>query len=110
LEHRHDVLHVRARRELRHDAAVWRVQRDLARHHVADHLTALAHERGRGLVARRLDAEHDHDACRRPSVNTPNIASWITALPVGPPSTLGAMTRTSIRPFSSNDRKTMAWR
>jgi hypothetical protein len=68
LDHRlgdHEVehLHVGARGNLWHDAAVARVLR-LRQHHVGEDLAGAVlvapHDRGRGLVARRLDAEDQH--------------------------------------------------
>ena len=60
LDHRHHVDEVRARRELRHDAAVGSVHGGLARDDVGDDRPVLAHHGGGGLVARRLDAQDQH--------------------------------------------------
>ena len=57
--HRPDELEVAARRDLRHDAAVARVQLILRRDNRCPHLTGRGHERRGGLVTRRLDPE-DH--------------------------------------------------
>jgi hypothetical protein len=57
---RRDELEVAPRRDLRHDAAVALVQQRLRRDHGREHAPALVEERGRGLVARRLEAE-DHE-------------------------------------------------
>jgi hypothetical protein len=58
-DHRREQLHVGAARDLRHDAAEARVQVDLARDDRGEHRGATGDDRGRGLVARRLDAEDD---------------------------------------------------
>ena len=63
---------MRARGDLRHDAAEGRVILDLAQHDVGEDLAAsvgvAAHDRRGGLVAARLDAEHrDGARGRKPS-------------------------------------------
>ena len=68
-DHRRDELHVGAAGDLGHHAAEARVQVDLARHHRRAHGPTVLDHRGRGLVARRLDAE-DQRHQRRPSSNT----------------------------------------
>ena len=55
----HDQLQVPARRDLRDDAAVRRVQRRLRADDAREDDAVRRHDRGGGLVARRLDAE-DH--------------------------------------------------
>ena len=59
-DHRHDHLGVPAGRQLRHDTAVGRVDVVLRRHDAREDLAAPVQYGGRGLVARRLDPEHDH--------------------------------------------------
>jgi hypothetical protein len=57
-------LHMGARRDLRHHAAERRMLLDLRQHHIgkdgAAAILAPFDQRRRGLVAGRLDAEHDH--------------------------------------------------
>ena len=61
-----EQLDMGARRDLRHDAAELGVQRKLRAHHIGedDALAACLapHQGGGGLVAARLDAEHDEVA------------------------------------------------
>ena len=63
-----DDLHMRARRDLRHDAAIGGVLGDLAQHLVRQDLAASViagrHDGGGGLVAGRLDAEDAHGIVR----------------------------------------------
>ena len=54
-----DRLGVLAARDLGHDAAEARVEVDLARDDVGEQLAPAAHDRGGGLVARRLDREDE---------------------------------------------------
>ena len=62
----HDIerLHMRARRDLRHDAAEGGVRVDLREHDVGENpprpLRKPLDDRRAGLVARRFDAEHEH--------------------------------------------------
>ena len=58
-DHRRDQLHVGTARDLGHHAAEARVEIDLARHDRRVDEATVFHDRGRGLVARRLDAEHE---------------------------------------------------
>ena len=59
-----DDLDMGARRNLRHDAAEWRVRRDLAHHLVGENFARAVglepHHRRRGLVAGRLNAKDTH--------------------------------------------------
>ena len=57
-----DELEVAPRCDLGNDASEARVKLCLRRHDGRQHSTVVGHDRGRRLVARRLDAE-DHDAC-----------------------------------------------
>ena len=57
LEHRDHPAQVGARRDLGHDAARRRVQRDLAGHDVGHDAPAVVDDRDRGLVAGRLDGQ-----------------------------------------------------
>src|SRR6185312_17061788 len=61
-EDRRDQLHMGAARHLGHHAAEAGVQVDPARHHRREHRAAVLDHRGRGLVARRLDAEDERHA------------------------------------------------
>ena len=61
-----DQLDVRATRDLGDDAAVARVQIGLARDHRRTHEPTVVDDRGRGLVAGRLDPEHAHAAHDQP--------------------------------------------
>ena len=56
---RHNVLQVFAGRQLRHDASVVGVERDLRGDHVGEHLAAAAYNGRRGLVAGAFDAEDE---------------------------------------------------
>ncbi len=56
----HDHLEVAARGELGHDAAVGGVDIVLGGDDAREHLAPAVEHGGGGLVARRLDAEHDH--------------------------------------------------
>ena len=74
LERGRQVLEVRARRDLGHDAAVARVRRELRGDHVREH-PALAVEHGdRRLVAGGLDAEDDHDGKDREALAPRRVA------------------------------------
>ena len=64
-DHRRDELHVGAARHLGHHAAEARVEVDLARHDRRVDEAPVLHDRGGGLVARRLDAEHEGHAAPR---------------------------------------------
>jgi hypothetical protein len=57
-DHRVEQLEVRTAGDLGDDAAERGVQFDLRRHDARDDVGSSHHERGRGLVAARLDAEH----------------------------------------------------
>jgi hypothetical protein len=61
-DHVPDVLEVRARRELGHDAAVRRVRGDLGGDDVREDDAVLVHHGGRRLVAARFDPEDTHEA------------------------------------------------
>ena len=58
-DHRRDELEVTAGGHLGHDAAVACVQVGLRRDDRRQHNAVPVHDRGRGLVARRLYAEHE---------------------------------------------------
>jgi len=60
-EHMPHVSEVVAGSELRHDAAVGRMQLDLALHGIAQHLAVAPHDRSRRFVAGGFDAEHEHE-------------------------------------------------
>src|SRR6266699_7137942 len=72
----HDHLEVAARGELGHDAAVGGVDIVLGGDDAREHLAPAVEHGGGGLVARRLDAEHDH--VRIPWAVTVYRASWDT--------------------------------
>ena len=55
-----DMLDMRAGGDLGHDAAVMGVLVGLAAHAVGQHAAIGANDRGAGLIATGLDAEHDH--------------------------------------------------
>ena len=57
-DHRADVLDVVSRRQLRHHAAVRRVDLGLRGDHVGEDAAAVLHHRRRRLVAGRLDGQH----------------------------------------------------
>ena len=66
---RDDELEMSPRRDLGHDAAIARVQLGLRGDDVRADLPCLGHERRRGLVARRLQAEdHPASACSASAV------------------------------------------
>ncbi len=58
VDDRADLLEVLARRDLGHDAPVDAVRRDLRRDDVRANMAAVLDDGRRGLIARRLDAEH----------------------------------------------------
>ena len=64
LERRREVLEVRARGDLRHDAAVGRVRGELGGDDVGQDAPVAVEHGDRGLVAGGFDAEDQHDDCR----------------------------------------------
>jgi hypothetical protein len=54
---------------LGHHAAPLAVDRDLRGHDVGAHVAAVVDERGRRLVARRLDPEHEHQPLPSASIS-----------------------------------------
>ncbi len=52
--------------DLRNNSAESSVQVDLARHHRRQHLGAVSHDRGSGLIARRLDPEDEEPVTSDP--------------------------------------------
>ena len=64
-DHRVEHVEVGPRRDLRHDTAEVGVQVDLRRHHARHHVVAAEHQRRGGLVAARLDAQHQRRLVER---------------------------------------------
>ena len=78
-----EMIEMRARRDLRHDAAIGPMLGQLRQHQIgADARRAVAHHRGRGLVAARLDAQHQHGAATSRSPPRPARADIRRGKPV----------------------------
>ena len=70
LHHRNNVAQVFAARQLRNHPPEVRVQRNLRRHHIGQHLAARAHHRRRRLVARALNPQNQSARHARPSLRS----------------------------------------